>query len=72
MWKKSGTSVVFSAGPFVARNLKPTESTPIQQANIGFSQNRGTLRGLHYQVSPHGEAKLVRCTAEPFLMSWWT
>jgi dTDP-4-dehydrorhamnose 3,5-epimerase len=35
----------------------------IQQANIGFSRSRGTLRGLHYQVPPHGEAKLVRCTA---------
>jgi dTDP-4-dehydrorhamnose 3,5-epimerase len=35
----------------------------IQQANIGFSQASGTLRGLHYQASPHGEAKLVRCTA---------
>lgn len=35
----------------------------IQQANIGFSQFRGTLRGLHYQVPPYGEAKFVRCTA---------
>jgi dTDP-4-dehydrorhamnose 3,5-epimerase len=35
----------------------------IQQANIGFSRSRGTLRGLHYQVPPHGEAKLVKCTA---------
>jgi dTDP-4-dehydrorhamnose 3,5-epimerase len=35
----------------------------IQQANIGFSQSRGTLRGLHFQVFPHEEAKLVRCAA---------
>lgn len=35
----------------------------IQQANTGFSRARGTLRGLHYQLSPHGEAKLVRCVA---------
>lgn len=29
-----------------------------------FSHNiaRGTLRGLHYQVDPHAETKLVRCT----------
>ena len=33
------------------------------QVNIGFSQSRGTLRGLHYQSPPHAEAKLVRCTA---------
>lgn len=32
------------------------------QANITFSPKRGTLRGLHYQVAPHEEVKLVRCT----------
>jgi len=33
----------------------------IAQANTGFSKKRGTLRGMHYQVSPHEEVKLVRC-----------
>ena len=32
------------------------------QANMGLSQAAGTLRGLHYQVTPAEEAKLVRCT----------
>lgn len=32
------------------------------QLNTGFSHRRGTLRGMHYQVSPHEEAKFVRCT----------
>src|ERR1051325_241335 len=32
------------------------------QANMGTSHVRGTIRGLHYQTSPHEEAKLVRCT----------
>jgi dTDP-4-dehydrorhamnose 3,5-epimerase len=32
------------------------------QANIGFSLRRGTIRGMHYQVEPALEAKLVRCT----------
>jgi dTDP-4-dehydrorhamnose 3,5-epimerase len=32
------------------------------QSNMGFSLRAGTLRGLHYQVAPHLEAKLVRCT----------
>ena len=32
------------------------------QANLSFNHEKGTLRGLHYQVEPHGEAKLVRCT----------
>ena len=29
---------------------------------MSVSYERGTLRGLHYQRSPHKEAKLVRCT----------
>lgn len=31
------------------------------QQNTSFSAQRGTLRGMHYQVRPHAEAKLVRC-----------
>jgi len=31
------------------------------QANITYSPKRGTLRGLHYQITPHEEIKLVRC-----------
>jgi len=34
----------------------------IAQCNLGFNKHRGTLRGMHYQVAPHTEAKLVRCT----------
>jgi dTDP-4-dehydrorhamnose 3,5-epimerase len=33
----------------------------IVQANTGFTKYRGTVRGLHYQVKPHREAKLIRC-----------
>lgn len=32
------------------------------QANLGFSLSKGTVRGMHYQVAPALEAKLVRCT----------
>jgi dTDP-4-dehydrorhamnose 3,5-epimerase len=32
------------------------------QCNISFNKKRGTLRGMHYQVAPFAEAKLVRCT----------
>jgi dTDP-4-dehydrorhamnose 3,5-epimerase len=32
------------------------------QSNMAFSALRGTIRGLHYQVAPALEAKLVRCT----------
>jgi dTDP-4-dehydrorhamnose 3,5-epimerase len=32
------------------------------QCSISFSSSRGTLRGIHYQLPPYQEAKLVRCT----------
>ncbi len=35
----------------------------IAQCNVSFTAQRGTLRGLHYQVEPHAEAKVVRCVA---------
>ena len=35
--------------------------TPVQ-ANMGLSLQCGTIRGLHYQLAPALEAKLVRCT----------
>jgi dTDP-4-dehydrorhamnose 3,5-epimerase len=34
----------------------------LEQCNISFNRHKGTLRGLHFQAEPHGEAKLVRCT----------
>ena len=33
----------------------------IVQANLSYNEKKGTLRGMHYQVSPYQEAKLVRC-----------
>jgi dTDP-4-dehydrorhamnose 3,5-epimerase len=32
------------------------------QANVSYNHRKGTLRGMHFQVEPHGETKLVRCT----------
>lgn len=33
----------------------------VVQANVAFTPQCGTLRGLHYQAAPFPEAKLVRC-----------
>jgi dTDP-4-dehydrorhamnose 3,5-epimerase len=33
----------------------------VAQINTSSSRKRGTMRGMHYQVEPHGEAKLMRC-----------
>lgn len=35
----------------------------LDQVSIAFNEVAGTLRGLHFQAAPHGEAKTVRCTA---------
>ena len=34
----------------------------LAQCSVSFNKGRGTLRGMHYQVKPYEEAKLVRCT----------
>lgn len=48
----------FDAEAFAARGL----DARIAQCSTSFNRRAGTLRGMHYQADPHGEAKLVRCT----------
>ena len=43
---------------FASHGLNPN----LFQCNISFNKRKGTLRGMHYQVKPYEEAKLVRCT----------
>ena len=43
---------------FAERGLNPR----LVQCNISFNLKKGTWRGMHYQLAPHEEAKLVRCT----------
>jgi dTDP-4-dehydrorhamnose 3,5-epimerase len=33
------------------------------QCSVSFNTRKGTLRGMHYQVAPFTETKLVRCTS---------
>ena len=42
---------------FEAHGINPR----VVQCNVSYNRKRGTLRGMHYQVSPHDEAKLIRC-----------
>jgi dTDP-4-dehydrorhamnose 3,5-epimerase len=49
----------FDAALFEERGLSPE----VVQCSTSFNERAGTLRGLHYQDAPHGECKLVRCTA---------
>ena len=43
---------------FAAHGLSPV----VAQCSVSFNEQRGTLRGMHFQRAPHAEAKLVRCT----------
>ena len=49
----------FDRATFAEAGLEPL----VEQANLSFNHRAGTLRGLHRQVPPHAEGKLVRCTA---------
>ena len=54
----------FFARAFCAREFEANGLNPhVAQCNVSFNARRGTLRGMHFQRAPHGEAKLVRCTA---------
>lgn len=35
--------------------------TPIRQVNYTFTKEAGTVRGMHYQVAPYSEDKLIVC-----------
>jgi dTDP-4-dehydrorhamnose 3,5-epimerase len=48
----------FCRQEFVDAGLEPL----VEQCNMSFNHKAGTLRGMHMQVEPAPEAKLVRCT----------
>ena len=53
----------FFARTFCQEEFKTHRLNPgMVQCNISFNKKKGTLRGMHYQVAPHEETKLARCT----------
>jgi dTDP-4-dehydrorhamnose 3,5-epimerase len=48
----------FCRDEFAAHGL----ASDFVQCNTSYNARRGTLRGMHFQLAPHEEAKLVRCT----------
>jgi dTDP-4-dehydrorhamnose 3,5-epimerase len=50
---------IWSQKEFSSRGLNPQ----VVQCNTSMNKHAGTLRGMHYQIPPHEEARLVRCTA---------
>lgn len=47
----------FCREEFAAAGLDPA----VEQCNLSFNHRAGTLRGMHWQVPPHAEPKLIRC-----------
>ncbi len=52
-------SRAFCVREFEQHGLNPR----VTQCNLSYNHKRATLRGMHYQLAPHAEVKLVRCTA---------
>lgn len=48
----------FCEREFADHGLVPT----FAQCSLSWNARAGTLRGMHYTLPPHAEAKLVRCT----------
>jgi dTDP-4-dehydrorhamnose 3,5-epimerase len=43
---------------FSAHGLNPA----VAQVNVGHSVRRGTVRGMHFQMAPYAEVKVVHCS----------
>jgi dTDP-4-dehydrorhamnose 3,5-epimerase len=53
----------FFARSFCQREFEEHGLDPaVAQCNISQNKRQGTLRGMHFQLPPSAEAKLVRCT----------
>jgi len=48
----------FCADEFRSRGMH----TDFIQSGISFNSRKGTVRGMHFQVAPKAEPKLIRCT----------
>jgi dTDP-4-dehydrorhamnose 3,5-epimerase len=57
--ERGGFARLFCAETLAAAGFDPT----VSQANLSTNTRRHTLRGLHWQEEPAGEAKIVRCLA---------
>ena len=61
--KKLGDDRGFFARSYCADEFRAQGvASPVLQCNVSFNLRKGTLRGMHFQVPPKPEAKLVRCT----------
>lgn len=50
-------ALTWARNDFVARGL----NAELMQCNLSYNHRAGTVRGMHWQIAPHAETKLVRC-----------
>lgn len=50
---------IFCKNEFAVQGLV----TEFVQCSISYNEKKGTLRGMHFQVAPHEEVKIVSCTS---------
>jgi dTDP-4-dehydrorhamnose 3,5-epimerase len=50
-------TTVWSQRDFPGKHLEP----PMKQCHVIYNREYGTLRGLHIQLPPYAETKLIRC-----------
>lgn len=55
---RGGFAVVWAADQLASHGL----DVSLSQCNLAWNRRRGTLRGMHFQVSPHEQVKIVRCS----------
>ena len=66
--EKRGDERGFFARAFCVREFAEHGlTTQIVQANNSLSAQKGTLRGMHYQLAPKAETKIVRCISGALL-----
>lgn len=52
-------ALAWSKKEFARRGL----NSRVVESNLSINTSRGTLRGMHFQLAPYAQARLVRCTA---------
>jgi|SRR3989344_9354067 len=53
----------FFARTFCQKEFETHSLNPrLAQCSISYNKRKGTLRGMHYQIAPMAEAKIIRCT----------
>ena len=61
--KRLGDSRGYFSRIFCKKEFKKYNiSNEISQVNCSYSKKKGTIRGMHYQIKPHSEMKIIMCT----------